>query len=316
MKKILLFAMGLVVLIYVGCKKKTIETTPLGTATVTGHVFANLDLTNDTNSSGNWEYGTTPDPVAGMRVFAVVNYYYLDQTPNGGTNDYKTKTFETLTDANGQYTLSLPAGEKNYTVTIQFQSFEADQKLSNEFGDYIGVAEYTYSVSNTTANVYAGAKVTQLRVLLNENANAVNAPNATGTYTLSGIIDVDNIILQKDTNVSGLDSTTYEFMPAGTEITVRVSSYVSGGNFYEYFTFQVGANGQYTVNIPTHEGPLGISSYTLYFPEVTMNFQDDKAVPQINESRIFEVQFYTGGYTSTATNGQTDTDINFRYILK
>lgn len=93
---------------------------PAGSATITGRVTADLVLGNGSKEGA-----------AGVKVTATINTQDLVTNPVSGVT-YATKTYEALTDANGNYTLAVDANVKAVAVTLAFPaSFAATQTTEN-----------------------------------------------------------------------------------------------------------------------------------------------------------------------------------------
>ena len=104
----------------------TDQNSNLGSATISGTVYANLNNTNDTTNSQ-----FIPDPgnnsmsagnlerAAGAQVIATISSNQLD--PDNINSE--TVTASATTDGNGAYSLSIPAANENVTVTVEFVTF-------------------------------------------------------------------------------------------------------------------------------------------------------------------------------------------------
>lgn len=103
------------------CKKKEEEKTPAAltsTATIKGKVWADLDLTNA---------GSEAAP-AGTKLFVTIDSEDLVDNPQ---YDNKTLIYEASVDANGNYSISVPAGNKAFNVRISGVDFEYNTILSS-----------------------------------------------------------------------------------------------------------------------------------------------------------------------------------------
>lgn len=129
MKKILalITLTGLALMItFSGCKKdeKVLDLT-LPTATIKGKVWADLNLANDTNLTGGYQYHPEFAP-AGTKIIAVINSQDLvDSSAPGYT--YQDLTYEGSVDGSGNYTITVPARGNTVDVTIKAVDFEYDQ---------------------------------------------------------------------------------------------------------------------------------------------------------------------------------------------
>ncbi len=113
------------------CTKCEDEPTPaaMSTAKIEGIVYANLDLTNDTNALGFYELQWEKVP-AGTKLFARINSEDLDPTPDFNT-EYQDILFETTVLTGGSYNLSVYAGVSDVTVLIKGQEFLYNQKIND-----------------------------------------------------------------------------------------------------------------------------------------------------------------------------------------
>jgi hypothetical protein len=98
---------------------KNTATVELGSATITGRVTADVILNN----------GIKKDGLPGYTVSATINTQDLVTSPSG---NYPSKTFTTITDANGNYTLNIDANIKPVSVTLSYSpDFYASQTTEN-----------------------------------------------------------------------------------------------------------------------------------------------------------------------------------------
>lgn len=109
MKRKIFSVMAIAAIALVSCNKEEENTTELGEATISGNVWAELDQTNQTSEGVN-----------GMQVSIEVNTQNWDQQPVTGYN-YDQKVYETTTNSAGDYTLTVPATDDGYNVTIRFE---------------------------------------------------------------------------------------------------------------------------------------------------------------------------------------------------
>lgn len=123
------------------CKKKEEETSGASltsTATLKGKVWAELDITNT-------EFEAAP---AGTKIFVSIESQDLVNNPQ---YDNKTLIYETTVDASGNYSISVPAGNKSLTAKISGADFEY---MQNQGG---GTTKRTvYAVGTTTVTINAG----------------------------------------------------------------------------------------------------------------------------------------------------------------
>jgi hypothetical protein len=91
-----------------------------GSAVIQGTALVNLDFTNDAPVV---TYESVPQ---GTRIYGIINAIDLVQFPSGGVN-YGTIVIDTIVEADGTFTLEVPANEKNVTVNFAADDFRADQ---------------------------------------------------------------------------------------------------------------------------------------------------------------------------------------------
>ncbi len=120
MKKNLLgiFTAGLLAMFVVSCDKEEQEPLETGTAKVSGKLTANLDASSLTNQA-------VP---AGTGITFVIDGAALDMRPDPNFN-YERITRRTTVDANGKYTISLPARQTPIDVDVIFDDFEYDATI-------------------------------------------------------------------------------------------------------------------------------------------------------------------------------------------
>ena len=121
-KSIKLFSILIaIIVIAVSCEDEmSNEPFENGTALIQGTALVNLDFTNDVPVV---VYESVPQ---GVRIYAEINAMDLVQFPSGGVN-YGTILTDTVIDANGNFTLEVPANAKNVTVNFFADDFSADQ---------------------------------------------------------------------------------------------------------------------------------------------------------------------------------------------
>lgn len=320
MRKKILTALAFATLAFVGCKKNTPDAVELSDVQISGIILAHLDYTNDTNANGTYVAGSVADPASGVRVYTSINYLNLDETPNGGTGDYKTVVISATTDANGAWTLTVPASNKPYTVTVKTEEFFRDQIQADAFGNNTGTELRRFTNADITVNdVAAGAgSVTTKSVIASDFAvnGTTNDPKETGVVKISGTIRINTMDLPGDTAVNGADSTVYEF-PAGTVVTVRIGDNILGSNQYDYFTFTIGTDGTYSIDVPTSPGVTGsVLSVDFYFPEILTNFTNTRpSNPLVNEDKVFTIVGGSPDNLGSFNNGQIiiNQDYEYRY---
>ncbi|HRK54143.1 MAG TPA: hypothetical protein PK185_09510 [Cyclobacteriaceae bacterium] len=131
MKK-LVFVMSLAsALIFSGCdNENTVNpTVTLGSATITGTVYAELDNNNAVSEKAP----------SGTKVYVIVNTKDFVLNPTGGT--YAKKYYEGTIDANGKYSITIETGNKTMTVTVVPADFTASVLVgpsTSEIQNFIG----------------------------------------------------------------------------------------------------------------------------------------------------------------------------------
>ncbi len=142
MKKFSIFVFLVAIcLIITSCEKDEESTpTPMDKATVTGFVYADLDLT---------DAGAEFAP-AGTKITLWVNTqdYVLD--PIAGTT-YPRRYFETTVNDQGKYSINVDVGNKPVTVNIEPGDFWYNQQINDTVTDI-----KKYSCTPTTVNVISG----------------------------------------------------------------------------------------------------------------------------------------------------------------
>lgn len=112
-------------LIAVSCKEEEPENTPAveGMATYKGTMFVNSNLPNDTTSTGAPQTQWEKVP-AGTKITLSINAIDLVSNPDF-SYDYGTRTFSATTDANGNYSISVPAINGS-TYDVVLDDFKID----------------------------------------------------------------------------------------------------------------------------------------------------------------------------------------------
>jgi hypothetical protein len=176
MKRKMFSIMAIAAIALTSCKKDEVDSSELGEATLSGNVWAELDLTNATTES-----------VAGMQVTVIVDTYDWDQNPDNNY-DYEERVYTTTTDASGNWTLTIPATESGYNIDVDFVDTYGSRIVATPGGTATENVEITNGSHNNTF-IYAGAVIA-----FNDEAN-VNAVNNDpsdqyGTAKISGNINV------------------------------------------------------------------------------------------------------------------------------
>ncbi len=156
MKRKIFAVLAIGTIAIVSCKKEE-PATPAdpGSATVSGTMWANSNLDNDTDQWGF--YQLQPEYAkSGTLVTAVIDSEDLDATPDPSFT-YQKLTWTTTIGSNGSYSFTgLPCYNEPITVELKFNDY-TDQQLSGGTID----PSVTYSTMGTTwtATIYAGAVV-------------------------------------------------------------------------------------------------------------------------------------------------------------
>ncbi len=123
MKKTIQFLSILVAvtLVIISCKDE-MKNEPFenGSAIIQGTALVNTDFTNDT---AGIIYENAP---VGTHIYGEINSSDLVQFPAGGV-DYGSILVDTTVEANGNFTLVIPANTKNVTVNFYADDFRANQ---------------------------------------------------------------------------------------------------------------------------------------------------------------------------------------------
>lgn len=128
----LLTGLSLSFLAFASCEKDDdddSETTQIeiSTATISGLVYANLNLTNDTVAAPDY-YEKAP---AGTQIIAIIDVEDLITNPEPGVN-YGQKQFETTVQSDGSYSLEIDANTKAVNVTLKSDDFTYNQVISED----------------------------------------------------------------------------------------------------------------------------------------------------------------------------------------
>ena len=113
-----LFFVGVLVVLG-SCKKKeatALEFDTSRSATVSGIVYAQLDLVNDFNGDGDFEFA----PSGTKLIATVANDEYIDGAEGS-------KVYEATVGSSGTYSFSIPATNEGVDIDIILVDFEYDQ---------------------------------------------------------------------------------------------------------------------------------------------------------------------------------------------
>jgi hypothetical protein len=128
MKKLILGIAALGLLALVSCNKESEQSTPdePGSCTLTGNVWAALNLSNDTTDAGEFIAGLKNEEVDGVNITFILNSGDLDHNPDPDF-DYKDLSFTTTVE-DGLYSISLPAITTPLSVKVLLDDFVEDQR--------------------------------------------------------------------------------------------------------------------------------------------------------------------------------------------
>ncbi|MBX2943456.1 MAG: hypothetical protein KF860_14035 [Cyclobacteriaceae bacterium] len=131
MKKLVLVMSLASALIFSGCdNENTVNpTVTLGSATITGTVYAELDNNNAVSEKAP----------SGAKVYVIVDTKDFVLNPTGGT--YAKKYYEGTVDASGKYSIVIETGNKVMDVTVVPADFSASVltgPATSEIQNFIG----------------------------------------------------------------------------------------------------------------------------------------------------------------------------------
>jgi hypothetical protein len=116
MKKLFVTLFALSAVAFTSCdNENSVNPQPLGTAKISGTVFADFDYTNNVD-------GKTWDKVANKKVIVALYDEYTETV----------RFVETTTDANGNYTLDVEIGNRGLEAEFQLVDFKQTVKHEGE----------------------------------------------------------------------------------------------------------------------------------------------------------------------------------------
>ncbi|WP_027420934.1 hypothetical protein [Crocinitomix catalasitica] len=157
MKRIILSFVAISAIALVSCKKVE-PATPAepGSATLTGTVYADKDLSNDTTDAGVYIPGLDSElATSGTKLTFVVNSGDLDRSPEPGF-DYQDLIFTATLNGSGEYTVSLPAISTALNVDVYFDDFKADQRQYTFDGTFESENKSFFLGSTTVGGIVDG----------------------------------------------------------------------------------------------------------------------------------------------------------------
>jgi hypothetical protein len=272
MKKRLFSIMAIGAIALTSCKKEEVlDSNQLGEATINGNVFAYLDERNDVNADGIYISNLTPENVAGISVSVSVNTRDWDQTPDY-SYDYPVKTYTTVTDADGNYTLTIPATDEQLSQTINFGNILATYYEYTTDGSEV-TKEVEVIGGSQGVTLFNGAVATPRKQATWNNVSG--STTEFGSATIRGMVyaNWDAGINAESTNQS---SYTYNV----NNVTESVSgSPIAGQTLNIYYTYiqgnilstgadnvmtmTIAADGSYEMSIPTPQVNAGYANMAI-----------------------------------------------------
>ena len=233
-------------MLLVGCKKEE-SAAPLepGTAMVKGRITADLDATSLTPTAAP----------AGTGVTFIISGADLDHNPDPSFS-YKNITKRATVNANGEYSISLPARQESISVHVVFDDFEYDATVvttdDNGF-QTTTVARRTFSKGDEWINIVDGqVQIKDFNYNLEEDGFA-------NTATIRGKIEAQFIDNVGPVAGTALDNEGADYVVAnnvavsggsGTGMVINITSVDAGGEILSYTVVNEGTG--YTIgNIVT-----------------------------------------------------------------
>jgi hypothetical protein len=252
-----------------------------GCATITGKVTAELDLTN-----------TTPEPAPGVKVTAIVDVDDPDfvsryiaptlssSTPSAGRilkYAFSDATITATTDAQGVYTLKVPASINGLPIKLSIGDYQATQKLYLENDPSDGTfnpREYTLPVLfSSNVEPTSIPVVKPVYVVLDEPTAPIGIIYKTAKFDVT--LDTDGGIKKVDV----LEKGQYSSKPA-----IVVTGYGSGAEIEALFNTTTGEIEGVKINQP---GKGYIS---------TLNLLLKCTLVKTRINAVIELDITTGGY--------------------
>lgn len=322
MKKQLFAALSFSAIALVGCKKEDPVPVELGTAVVSGTLRANLDLSNDVTASGVYQMGLNPEAVAGVQVSVTISTSNWDLNPTAGYS-YPTKTYTATTDANGNYSLSIPANTKSFGATVVFGDVimtQTQYEPNNE--GTIDTKEVKFSFANQGVTLFAGTTDAGNDVMATEVVqNGNDLSDDLGSHQISGTVYLNNDTTN-DTLPDGSYEIQYEAIPAGTMITVNYQASYNAGNVWQgvapnggNLTMEIPVNtdGTYSATLPTGNDAGDYSQAYFSFPDLLLDRKFYSPFPTVEtEQRVYQrATILLGGFDKDGFTINQDFTYNF-----
>lgn len=245
------------------CKKEEATTTELGSATITGTIRADIDQTNDVNNAGLYIENLMPENVEGMTVKVTVDTKNWVQASDQNGYAYDKKVYTATTNAEGVFTLTIPATEAGYYVDLEFEDVNGvTRKMFTSDGSEL-TENSTISRNDASVYIYSGATLSKS---YKADISALdNDAKQYGTATVYGSVYAylnDN----SDPGYKLLNSSS----PFPGKEVVLTWDYAPYNTGYETpLSFTVDADGNYKAVIPTETAGngsvdfyLGMASFT------------------------------------------------------
>jgi hypothetical protein len=129
-----------------------------GSATISGIAYANIDLTN----TGTGPRGALEYVPSGTTLYAKFSSKNL--VLEASQAEYADLILETTVGANGEYSFTVPANEKPFSVTIYGDEFFANLTISAS----VTFEDRFYLSPITVTNVFNGANLVRYLIYQNE----------------------------------------------------------------------------------------------------------------------------------------------------
>ncbi|MCB9223090.1 MAG: hypothetical protein R2780_07735 [Crocinitomicaceae bacterium] len=245
MKRIILSSLAIAAIALTSCKKDEVETIELGEATISGTIRADIDQTNDLNGAGLYEQYYSPEGAAGMTVRAFVDTKKYYQSPDPNYN-YDIEVYTAVTDANGSFTLTIPATQEGFDVNLEFEDvYGVTRKLYTSNGSSLTEESYL-TMGDTWEYIYDGAN---LNVVYDANIYPVNNnANQYGSATVSGTVYA---VIDNGATPSGSVPLNTASGFGGKEVIFTWDNPPYGNGGATQIVVTIDANGDYTATIPT-----------------------------------------------------------------
>lgn len=251
-------------------------TVAMGSSTITGRITADLTLGN-----------SDLEGVAGIKITGRISTADLVTNTSGGVT-YATRTYEAITDANGNYTLTIEANTKPVTVTLDVPtSFNATQTLEN------GKTRPTQFTRNSMFFVPSSVVVTKGQKVTQNASYDYGQINTNGVVKLMG-----EVMFRNDYCVSNNPDSQNTVVPANTTL---MASWVDD-NFNSRETVIDVVAGKFTLTVDTKNSNKSITIRGV-------KFYGDRKTKDLSNNCLTEKNYgYELGSTGTNINkGETET---------